>query len=503
MKTSRRILLISAFCLAAVLALPAQTFTSLYNFTGSDGKFPQGALVQGFDGNLYGTTFSGGANGDGSVFKITPSGQLTTIYSFCSRPHCTDGALPYAGLVLATDGNFYGTTYQGGQSVVTNSCPIYGCGTVFEVSPTGAFKSLYSFCTSSNCPDGEEPLIGLIQGINGHFYGATSYGGPNSGGTVFELTPAGKFTTLYGFCTPLACDPYSGPVGAFSLVQTAGGSFFATGGGGPSNAGTIFELTPANKLITGYAFSNFESGPNALILGADSDFYGSAVGGYNGNLCASECGEVFRFANGKFSVLAKFSCSTSSCPEGANPRGVLTQGSDGNFYDTASYGGNNSNSVICFDGGCGTIFEVTASGQLSGLYSFCSQSNCTDGAVPQAGLMQATNGILYGVTNLGGITQSSACENAGCGSVFSLSVGLSPFVEALPNFGGPGKIVNILGNGLTASTRVTFNGVTAAFTVISDTQVQATVPTGATSGTIQVTTPSATLSSKISFRALP
>jgi hypothetical protein len=127
----------------------------------------------------------------------------------------------------------------------------------------------------------------------------------------------------------------------------------------------------------------------------------------------------------------------------------------------------------------------------------------TDGAEPQSGLMQATNGTFYGTTYLGGITQSSACENAGCGTVFRLSVGLSAFVQALPNFGGPGKVINILGNGLTGSTSVRFNGTAATFTVISDTQIQATVPTGATSGTIQVTTPTGTLSSNISFRALP
>lgn len=502
MKISRCILSISVFCVAFSLTLPAQTFNSLYNFAGIDGQFPQGPLVQGFDGNLYGTTLSGGATGDGSIFKITPSGQLTTIYSFCSRSHCVDGYLPYAGLVLATNGNFYGTTYQGGQSVVTKTCPIYGCGTVFEVSPTGAFKSLYSFCAASDCSDGLNPRIRLIQGIDGNFYGATSRGGSNSGGTVFEITPDGKLTTLYGFCTPQTCNPYDGPVGAISLVQTPSGALFASGGGGPSNAGTIYELTPANKLISGYAFSHPESGPNALILGADGDFYGSAQGGYVGNLCAAECGEVFRFAQGKFSVLAKFSCLSSSCPDGANPWGTLAQGNDGNFYGTAGDGGNNSNSVVCFNGGCGTIFEVTASGQLSGLYSFCSQSNCTDGAEPQSGLMQATNGTFYGTTYLGGITQSGACENAGCGTVFSLSVGLSAFVQALPNFGGPGKVINILGNGLTGSTSVRFNGTAATFTVISDTQIQATVPTGATSGTIQVTTPTGTLSSNISFRAL-
>jgi uncharacterized repeat protein (TIGR03803 family) len=283
----------------------------------------------------------GGTNGGGTVFEITPAGKLTTLHSFCSEAGCADGQLPYAGLMQATNGNFYGTTSQGGNS---DYCPNQsGCGTVFEITPAGKLTTLYSFCSEAGCADGQLPYAGLMQATNGNFYGTTSQG---SGGPV----PFGS-----------GWPGYDGP-------------------------GTVFEITPAGKLTT--------------------------------------------------------------------------------------------------------------------LYSFCSQPDCTDGDYPSAGLMQATNGNLYGTAEFGG-GKIGACGLGGCGTVFSLSVGLKPFVETLPGASKVGAEVEILGNKLTGASSVTFNGTPAQFLVKSPTLILARVPTGAATGYVTVTTPTGVLTSNVPFRVIP
>jgi uncharacterized repeat protein (TIGR03803 family) len=167
--------------------------------------------VQGTDGDYYGTTYQGGPDdhacgsaGCGLVYKMTSSGKYTELYSFCTESsfeeyNCPDGAFPEAGLVQGADGNFYGTTYSGG----ANICGIaesYGCGTVFKTTPGGELRPLYSFCTQPNCTDGTYPSAGLVQGADGNFYGVTA-GGGLGGGTIFKITPVGELTTLYSFCT--------------------------------------------------------------------------------------------------------------------------------------------------------------------------------------------------------------------------------------------------------------------------------------------------------------
>jgi uncharacterized repeat protein (TIGR03803 family) len=168
-----------------------------------DGAYPTGALTQATNGDFYGTTLGGGDNGFGTVFKITPSGALTTLHRFCSLGYpCVDGSGPFAGLIQATDGDFYGTTVGGGG-------PNLG-GTVFRIAPNGTLTTLYSFCSQSGCPDGESPDARLIQATNGDFYGTTDYGGANDNaaclgfgttgcGTIFEITRSGNLTTLYSF----------------------------------------------------------------------------------------------------------------------------------------------------------------------------------------------------------------------------------------------------------------------------------------------------------------
>ena len=147
----------------AVARVPtyAQTYSVLYSFSGgADGASPSlGSLFQGADGNFYGTTSAGGTHGSGTVFKITPSGKLTTIYGFCAQTGCADGKTPNGRLVQADDGNLYGTTNTGGAN---------GYGTVFRLTRGGALTTLYSFCAQTNCADGEYPTAGLIQAIDGN-----------------------------------------------------------------------------------------------------------------------------------------------------------------------------------------------------------------------------------------------------------------------------------------------------------------------------------------------
>jgi uncharacterized repeat protein (TIGR03803 family) len=162
----------------------AQSYTTLATFSGPNGSSPKATLVQGTDGNFYGTTSAGGANNQGSIFKITPGGVLTTIYSFGST--AADGAMPLAGLIQGADGNFYGTASEGG---------MYGVGTVFKITPGGALTTLYSF--SGATPDGATPEAALVQGTDGNFYGTTDNGGADSGGIIYRITPGGTLTTLY------------------------------------------------------------------------------------------------------------------------------------------------------------------------------------------------------------------------------------------------------------------------------------------------------------------
>jgi len=218
------------------------TFTNLVTFDGSDGQFPENApLVQGPDGNLYGTTNKGGitstscgaSNSCGTVFKITPNGTLTTLYKFCSQPNCSDGFSPFAGLTLATDGDLYGTTPGGGAN---------GGGTAFRITPAGKRTTIYDFCSGRNCPDGGGPFAGLVQATDGNLYG-TNYGGIYGAGTVFKLTPAGKLTTLYSFCAQLNCPDGQYPTAP--LIQGADGNLYGTTvGGGTGGNGTVFKINP-------------------------------------------------------------------------------------------------------------------------------------------------------------------------------------------------------------------------------------------------------------------
>jgi uncharacterized repeat protein (TIGR03803 family) len=457
----------------AAIALPAQTLTTLFSFDGTDGDNPYAGLVQATDGNLYGTTLNGGVNGGGAVFKITPSGTLTSLYSFCLQSHCTDGQNPYAGVIEGTSGNLYGTTVSGGAD---------DAGSIFKITTSGVLTTLNSF----DSLDGNGPDGGVVQGANGNLYGTTEDGGANNVGTVFTITLSGTLTTLYSF-------GWTGDYPLAGLVQATNGDFYGTtqyGGSTscvPSGCGTVFKITPDGALTTLYSFEGADGkNPNegALIQSTSGEFYGTTPYGGATSSCNPPygCGTVFKLTQGgTLTTLHIFDDM-----DGANPQGGLVQGTDGDFYGTTAAGGANY---------AGTIFKITPGGKLTTLYIFCSLTNCTDGIEPFAGLFQATNGICYGTTFYGG--------TGGYGTIFSLSVGLGPFVETQPTFGPVGGSIKILGTDLTGTTSVTFNGTAAVFTVDSHSLISATVPTGATAGAVQVVTPRGTLSSNVPFRVRP
>lgn len=318
--------------------------------------------MQASNTNFYGVAGGGGAYRVGTFFEITSTGQFRVLHSFCNQPGCTTGSIPGASPIQASNGNFYGTTTSGG---------FHGGGVVYEITPGGSYKALYNFCSQTNCADGSYPQASLVQDANGNLYGTTLRGGSYGGGTVFEITPSEQYIVLHSF----------------------------------SGNGT------------------------------DGEF----------------------------------------------PQSSVTLANDGNLYGTTTNG---------TDTGYGSIYQITVDGIYTSLYDFCNASVCS-GYDAAYGLLQATDGTFYGATADGG--------THGDGTVYSFSNNLNPLVKTVPAAGKVSQSIIIIGNGLTGTTSVTFNGVPAAFTVQNDTYIKATVPAGATTGTVSVATPSGTLNSNPQF----
>ena len=377
------------------VTVPGLDMTSLYSFDGTTGATPYSPLIVGTDNNLYGTATAGGANGDGTIFKITTNGTLTRLLSF----NYTDGAIPYGGLLLGkdgllygnayfggpygdgavfkgseagtlllqaalnldngaapvagmvqgTDGNFYGTTLQGGA---------YNYGTIFRMTTVGQLSTLVSF----NGTDGAYPSAVLIQATDGNFYGTCENGGDYGGGTVFKMTPSGVITNIYSFTG--GSDGYIPIPG---LVQALDGNFYGmTYQGGSNGFGTLFEITSSGEFITRYAFTGNDDGGNpwgGLMQAADGNLYGTtqSEGTYS-------FGTIFQFApTGGFSTVAQFDGYT-----GGNPGAPPTQGKDGNLYGTAETGGFYND---------GTIYRLNFSGPLQITGQPADQSVYSGGAV--------------------------------------------------------------------------------------------------------------------------
>jgi uncharacterized repeat protein (TIGR03803 family) len=468
-----RICLVLTFCSVTARISGGQTLTTLATFDGGDGAEPNASLVQGTDGSLYGTTEVGGnmscnaPNGCGTVFKVAPGGALTTLHLFCLQSGCPDGEILVSGLVLGTDGNFYGATGAGG---------VHSGGTIFRITPEGKLTTLYSFCSQPGCADGGGPST-LIQASNGSFYGTSGAAGAFGGGTVFKVTAQGKLTTLYSFCAKIGCADGSNPLAA--LVRDADGELYGTTySGGTFGYGTVFKIAPNGALTTLHSFDFTDGeGPSGLVEGGIGKFYGATeFGGRVINNCSQGCGTLFEITqSGNFAVLDRLSWSN-----GAEPTSALIQATDGNLYGATASGL-----------GMGTAFNLTPGGKLTTLAIFCCST--ITGIFPFGGLVQSTNGSFYGTTAGDGATS--------LGTIYSLDVGLGPFVAFVQSNGKIGATAQILGQGLSGTTSVTFNGVAATkFSVVSDTYMTAVVPAGATTGAVVVATPVGNLTSNVSFR---
>jgi uncharacterized repeat protein (TIGR03803 family) len=464
-RLNARVWAIGLFVFAAALAISAsaQTYTELLSFNGNSAAGPKTPLTQGIDGSLYGTTYYGGTGacfsngiGCGIVFRLTAKGEFKVVYNFpASNPSPTND------LVLGDDGGLYGTT---------------GAGAVFRITPDGAFTVLHTF----NSPEGGEGLNGgVIQGTDGNFYGTTFSGGtpsnscPSGCGTVFKMTRAGAVTTLYSFCPQNYCPDGKNPVGA--LAEGLDGNFYGTTEyGGLYQEGTIFKITADGAFRLVYTFNgHYDAYPGGLLLATDGNFYGTTSYDF-----------VYRITpDGEFTELENW---------GANLNLVI-EGSDGNLYGTGQNAGGS---------GYGSVFYMPLSGSNGEtLYSFVGYPD--DGANPFSPLVQATDGKFYGVTYDGGDAPCNYGYAPGCGTVFSISNGLAPFVAFVRNAGKVGKSFGLLGQGFIGTTSVSLNGVPASFTVNSDTLILATVPAGATTGSVTVTTPGGTLTSNAPFHVIP
>lgn len=475
MKNSKSLLTIALGCAALTFSLAvcaqAQTVTYLAHFNGANGAEP-GPITQAPDGNFYGTTFAGGAHSKGNVFRITPTGEISSIYSFCSQANCADGQWPSAAPILGSDGNLYGVTPTGGKTA----------GVVYKLTLSGKFTILHTFCTSS-CTDGDEPT-GIILGSDGNFYGTTTLGGAFQSGTVFQISPTGTFKVLHTFCSLANCA--DGGIPIFPPMQGSDGNLYGSTNLGGDGGGEVYELTldGALKVLQNFCYdfsATCYTGayPTRLVQDDDGNFFGTAAygGSYNS-------GTIFEIAStGKFSGLHRFNIGG-----GVAASWGLTLASDGNLYGVATNNDNFAGAIGNYVPDIyGIIFRSTPAGEFTTLASFYD--------APIGPLVQGTDGNLYGTTQEGGPGDSGY----GYGTVFKLSIGSSPLVKTVPTGAKAGQSVLILGNNLTGSSSVTFNGVEATFTVKSDTYIKATVPAGATTGTVSVVTPSGALNSSPQF----
>jgi len=403
--------------------MAASPLMTLHVFNDTDGNAPVGALVLGTNGSFYGVTSYGGMGtnfcigGCGTVFEISPDGAFTSLHSFTNN----DGSDPRAGLLQASDGNFYGSTAGGG--------PFGGVGTVFQMTPTGVLTTLHTFRSL----DGISPEGTLSEGANGVLYGTTSEGGPSSPGTVFQIATNGDFAILGGVNQPAA-----------GGIQASDGNFYGTTelGGSSTNCiggcGTVFRITPAGVVTTLHSFDRKDgSAPVAeLVQGGDGNLYGTTSGGHTGLMnCSNGCGTVFMITtNGALTNLHSFGGT-----DGREPRGPLVQGADGNFYGTTSAGG-----ASFF----GTVFQITTNGDFTRLVSFTG----ANGGDPVAGLVQGSDGAFYGTTQVGGGTSSF-------GTVFRLTISTNSSTPAISCVLSPALATNIVEGTHTVVATVTSNGV--------------------------------------------
>ena len=452
----------------------AGKFSTIYAFDGTLGFNPQAPLIQGADGNFYGTTASGGitisptcwgaSSSCGTVFKITTGGKLTTVYKFDQ----THGAGPLSPVIQGTDGNFYGTTSAGGTS---------GLGVVFKLTSAGVITVLHNFIGS----DGETPLAGLVQANDGNFYGVASAGGSLGYGTIFEVTSTSDhtFSVLYDF------DQTHGQTPEVALFQNTNGILYGdTTRGGKNGAGAFYSLNISAAPFASLQNLSGKVGSTVSILG--QGFIGStsvSFGGVNAT---------------KFTVFSD-NYVTANVPTGGKTGTVTVVRPSGNLNSIQQFKVTPTiSSISPTSGPIGTVVTINGTGLTQTTKVTFGGVKATTFTVNSDSRVSAT---VPSGAKTGKITVTTSGGSATSSSTFNVTPTISSFS---PPSGKVGTIVTITGTGLTQTTGVTFGGVAATtFTVNSDIQVTATVPTGAITGKIVITSTGGTATSSGTFTVTP
>ncbi len=459
------------------------------------GGFVASGVTLGTDGNFYGTnqdlgpTGGGcGFSGCGQVYKMTPAGVETVLYNFTNS--ATDGYDPHSAPVEATNGKFYGTTpYSAGLYISI----------AYSVTSTGTFSTVHTFANS----EGQDVFAGFVQGTDGNLYGVAADQGANGYGTVFKMTTAGVVTVLHSFTGSDGNYPY------LPLIQASDGNFYGTTAyGGANNAGVVFKITPSGTYTLLHSFEpsiNEGNQPSsALTQATDGKLYGTTFyGGPYGN-----DGTLFSITpSGTFATLYNF-CPATGCADGAGPNAPMKQNTNGILYGTTYNGGGSCNCGVVYSLNIGAspfASLVTTSGKEGANIGILGQGFSSSSVVKFGGV-QATTVTHSGATFItatvpaaaltGPVTVTTGSTTLTSNKSFRVTPTITSFA---PPSGPVGTSVVITGTGLTQATKVTFNLTSASFTVNSDTQITATVPTGATTGRIAVTTKGGSVSSATSF----
>lgn len=455
-------------------SIPSSTIAEIYGFTGPDGSTPQSGLTLGIDGSFYGTTELGGTLSKGSVFKISPTGVLTQLYSFSDG---TDGGYPWAPPVQGADGSIYGVTNAG-----TNQ------GRVYKITSAGVFSVIAVAPSKTQAP--------LILGNDGNFYGTTPYGGTYNRGTVFKLTRTGVLTIIHSFVAELPAGP---------VMQGADGKLYGTTPwGGTNGQGTIYSMTLAGgafKVLHNFLNTEASNSSSGLVQGSDKFLYGVAeAGGANGQ------GSLFKVntAGTIFSVLYSFQTAL-----GDTPMSTPVLHTNGIIYGTTNHGGPTltaygtlysynaglkpfASVVIIWSGKVGTHVGIIGQG-------FNTATGVKFGAGPATFTVLSDNYMIAtpaaGATT-GQVTVLEPSGNLVTPQTFKVIPTISSFS---PSAGPVGTSVVITGMSLSQATVVTIGGVKATFTINSDTQVSAVVPAGAITGKVKITTKGGAAASATNF----
>jgi uncharacterized repeat protein (TIGR03803 family) len=425
-----------------------------------DGYFPV-SLIEGIDGNFYGVAVGGGTgmNAQGTVYKITPSGQFSVLYSFAERP---DGSLPFGAspetVIQGTDGFLYGTTLVDGA---------FGFGTAFKLTTSGVITDLHDFCSAQFCADGAYPSF-LVQALDGNFNGSTGPSGAPAD-ILYRLSPSGTFKVLHTFDSKGHLDGG----GTFGFTQAADGNFYGTTVAGSQNTpfNSVFRLAPATgayEILHAFDWPNIAQ--SGLVMASNGELFGLQT---NSNLYQISTKGVYR------------EIGPLSSTQYAD--GHVLQASDGNLWGDFQGGD-------CGDQGM--VFAATTAGSaLQDLLFNCN----TDGQQPER-MFQAADGKFYGVTSGSGVATTDSITN---GTIWSIDAGLPPprpnVVNLSPTKGAVGTKVLLQGAHFVGTTAVTFNGVSATFSLLTANYISVTVPSGAKTGKIAVTNAGGTTTSTKTF----